>query len=366
MRSAAQSVGDADLGPRPLPDEPLHIVDSLDFRFIRQDHCSSDVIREICTFVDTQNTSHPFQLPQWEGKGACFALLRRSGKLRWFALCGVFFPAGRYLSPIKGLTINRGPVCDDLDILQEGIDRLVEHARNNGFACIDIAPEWEGDFAANAAGMLLANGWLARPAARISLRLDLRPDPEKLLSGFRKATRYEIRRSEREGVEVSMADVDSADDCESWLRLYLNMAMEKRFEADQAVYVRQVLSWLRGDTERGGLFLSHQNGKLLGGILVVRCGMRCWYLLGATVKNCKPSAGHLLQWRAIQWARERGCVEYDFSGYQEAASNGPAFFKGGFGGNVVHFLPSQRYVLSPWRIRVCNLMTRLRSRLLSR
>jgi hypothetical protein len=343
----------------------LRIVDALDFQFAPADQCSGSVVREISNFVDAQDTSHPFQLPQWEGTGAYFATLRRQGEIRWFALCGVFFPAGRYLRQIRALVINRGPVCDDTELRDSGLQHLIEQSRLRGFGCIDIAPEWTGDVGAAASAMLAETGWQSQASARSSLRLDLGQTSDRLLGSFRKATRYEIRRSEREEVEIRMTDADR-DEREEWLRMYLDMAQEKQFEADQAGHTRQVLDWLAGEPQRGGLFLAKKNGKMLGGILVIRCAARCWYLLGATCKDSKFSVGHLLQWKAIQWAREHQCREYDFGGYQEAATTGPAFFKSGFGGRVVHFPPSHRYVLSPWQMRVCSLMAKVRTRLLYR
>jgi hypothetical protein len=342
-------------------DEQLQIVDALDFQFVSASRSPAHLVQEIVGFLDTQNTSHPFQFPQWAGKGTYLAMFRRQAELRWFAQCGVFYPAGRILRPIRALTLNRGPVCDDLDLMETGLRRLVEAGSREGFAFIDIAPEWTGDFAESAGGMLARNGWQPLSARRSSLRLDLSPDLDQLLGNFRKVTRYEIRRSERQEVEVSMARDES--DCDHWLRLYLEMAKEKQFAAEDCGHIRHVLRWLGAQASRGGLLLAHKDRRLLGGIVIVRTGARCWYLLGATSKDDKFSAGHLLQWRAIQWAKKQGCLEYDFSGgeYREGVDGGTAFFKRGFCDDVVHFLPSHRHVISGTRVRVSDLVSKFRA-----
>lgn len=342
-------------------DKELEIVDSLDF--VSGAHCPEHVVREIATFLDTQNTSHPFQFPQWAGRGGYLAAFRRQGELRCFAQCGVFYPAGRIFWSIRALTVNRGPVCDDLDLIEAGLRHLVETGSRMGFTFIDITPEWTGEFAESAGSMLARNGWQPHPATRSSLLLDLGPNLDQLLANFRKVTRYEIRRSERQDVEVRTARDEN--DYEHWLRLYLGMAKVKHFAAEDSSHIRHLLRWLGAEAGRGGLWLAHKEGRLLGGIVIVRSGGRCWYVLGATSKDDKFSAGHLLQWRAIQWAKEIGCREYDFGGYREGANSGPAFFKRGFCENVVRFLPPHRYMLSQSRHRGSGLIAVLRRSLQS-
>ena len=343
------------------PGEQIEIVDS--FEFLKSSECPAPVVLEITDFLDRQNTSHPFQFPQWAGEGARFALSRRHGKLRWFALCGVSYPASRLLPPIRALTVNRGPVADDLDTMEIGLDRLVKTAALEGFTFVDIMPEWAGDFARAAENILARNDWKTTDAARTSLRLDLSGSLEELFAGFRKVTRYEIRRAEREQAAVKMAS--SAREHDDWCRMYSEMATTKHFAAGDLEHLRGVLHWLSGEPDRGGLLLAHRNGRLLGGAMIVRAGARCWYVLGATSKEDKFSAGHLLQWKALQWAREAGCREYDFGGFTPGAKGGPAFFKSGFCDNVVSFLPAHRFVISPNRYRTSEIVGHLRRKLRS-
>jgi len=340
----------------------LRTDDALDFQFVRAAQCSAPLLREIGDFLDSQDTSHPFQLPQWGGSGAHLALLRRQGRLQWFAQCGVVYPAGRLLRPIRALTVYRGPICDDLEQLENGLRRLVDQGRKMRVACIDIAPEWTGGFADSARAALAQNGWQATSATRCSLRLDLRRDPEQLLASFRSTTRYKIRRSEGAGIKVTIARDET--EFHHFLRLYVEMASQKQFPAADSKFLLRLFRSLAAERDRGALFLAWESGELKGGILVVRSGVRCWYILGATAKDSKFSSGHLLQWRAIEWAKEKGCFEYDFGGYREGMSSGPAYFKRGFSDRVVHFVPPHRYIVSQRRRRLGELASSLRSRFL--
>lgn len=363
MRSQAAKAVDVDL-PRQVAatGSGMRTADTVDFELVRGSQSSTALLNEISDFLDTQETSHPFQLPQWSRSGARWALLRSQGRLGWFAQCGVLYPAGRPLPFIRALTVYRGPICDDLQQMEIGLRHLIAESRKMRVAYVDIAPEWTGAFAESARPMLARNGWQALPGVRSSLRLDLRPPSEQLLTGFRSTTRYKIRRSERAGVRVTMA-CDDTEFC-GFIRLYLKMASEKQFTGEDADFLLHVFRWLAPNRARGGLFLAWEGGMLKGGILVVRSGVRCWYILGATTKDSKFSAGHLLHWRAIEWAKENGCLEYDFGGFREGMSTGPAYFKSGFCDRVVHFVPAHRYIVSQHRRRLAEFTSSVRSRFL--
>jgi hypothetical protein len=339
----------------------FRVEDTPEFRFIRTSQCPALVLQEMCDFLDAQDTSHPFQFPKWSEGESQLAWLRHQGRVRWFAHCGILYPASRILRSVRALTVTRGPVCDDLEVMELGLRHLAEAGRGMGVAYIDIAPEWCERYAERAKPILSRNGWQALPATRTSLRLELSPDLDDLLAGFRKTTRYEIRRSERQPATVTIADKES--DWHDFFRLYREMAIQKHFRAESADFLLKVFRWLAADRNRGGLFLAREDGTLRGGVVIVRSGVRCWYVFGATSKDSKLGAGYLLQWRVIQWAKEKGCLEYDFGGFREGACSGPALFKRGFGGRVVKFLPPHRYVVSPGRLWTSDFINGVRHRL---
>ena len=344
-------------------DDELRIDDTLDFQFVGVSRCSPLLLEEISSFLETQDTAHPFQLPQWSGGagGARVALLRRQGQLQWYAHCGVLYPAGRVLRPIRALRVNRGPICDDLELMEIGLRQLVAESRKRRIAYVEIAPEWTGDFAESASTVLAQNGWQALPGARSSLRLDLNPDLEHLFASFRKTTRNSIRQAEGGGIKVTIAHDET--DCRDFVRLYATMFSQKRIHGDDSDFVFRKLRWLVADQGRGGLFLAWEDGILRGGAAIFRSGIRCWYVWGATSKDGNRSSGHLLQWQAIQWAKEQGCLEYDFGGVREGIKTGPALFKTGFCDRVVHFLPPHRHVVSEGRYRILNVVSGVRRRL---
>jgi len=342
-RASAPTLNHEISRPKKTSSGELQIVDS--FELTKPPDSSSPLIAEVESFLDGQGTSHPFQLPKWGQNTGLWALFRRRGQLCWFAQCGVFYPAGRLLASVQALVVNRGPVAVNPECLLEGLSEFTKVAAERGFTLVDIIPEWTCDSDADITAKIRMNGWQPIGNARKSLRLDLSRDADQLMTGFRKVVRYEIRRAERLNIVVKPACTES--EYEAWLGLYISMAKAKHFTAEDPNHIRRILQWLGTESGRGSLLLAHYQSKLVGGVVIVRSGARCWYVFGATVKSEQFSAGHLLQWRALQWAKDNGCREYDFGGYTQDAKTGPAFFKEGFCDNVVTFPAASRYILRP-------------------
>jgi CelD/BcsL family acetyltransferase involved in cellulose biosynthesis len=329
------------------------------FEFLKTQELAPELHREIEAFLECQITSHPFQFPSWAGKGngvadegTYCAIARQEGEMRWFALCCVNFPAGRWLRPIRSLTIYRGPVCDDAELTLDGLRWLLGKGRELGFAYVEIVPDWVERPEWTVGRTLSSEGWRQlRSESATSLRLALDAGTDELFAGFRKATRYEIRRSEREGIAIRLARDE--EDLRKFQRIHFEMAEKKNFSAEDPDHLSQILRWIVNQEDRGALLLAFNETSLLGGTLVVRAATRAWYVLGATTKVDRLSAGHLLQWHAIRWAKEHGCADYDFGGYREGVNTGPPFFKRGFCQNVVQFSPAYRY---PLNRRLCSIL----------
>jgi lipid II:glycine glycyltransferase (peptidoglycan interpeptide bridge formation enzyme) len=254
------------------------------------------------------------------------------------------------------LTVNRGPVGDDREVWQAGLNELVEWARGNGLVYLDVAPDWLRGPDPHAVADLNQD-WKPLGEGRVSLRLDLTRTPDELLAQFRKNTRYEVRRAERAAI---VGPSREQSDIEDFLSLYVRTAGRKGFSADSPGHLRDILRWLIGEPSRGALLLARDGRVVAGGAVIVRSGKRCWYVWGASDRHDQFSAGHLLQWHALLWAKSQGCTEYDFGGYTPGATSGPAWFKEGFGGQVVHFIPAHRYVLRRRPYRLFRILSRAR------
>jgi serine/alanine adding enzyme len=229
---------------------------------------------------------------------------------------------------------------------------------------------------------LLLHGF--RPAdplqPRSTLHLDLTPAPDRLLAAMSKGHRADIRRAVREGVGVRIG-VRPAD-----LDAFYTVMEQTSARAGFAIHSRAYyqLAWeLFGADGRALLALAERNGQTIAACMILAWAGAGLYLYGGSNEDgLRSGANHALQWHALQWAREQGCVLYDFWGIPDALAQaataddagerarleaaaqadplqGVFRFKKGFGGQVVRYLPAYDRVYIPplyalWRRRFSN------------
>lgn len=315
--------------------------------------------REIQEFLDSQDTGHPFQFPQWSRSGSRVILVRKDGRICWAGTFGVQKPLGRRFPWIRALIANRGPVCDDHQLWEAAAGELAEQMQEESFAYLDVLPEWISETDGAHPSFASHPKWQGVGNERSTLRLDLKAGEDEIFSNFRKISRYEVRRAERLGTIVSTVSTDSEID--EFLGIYERMASRKAFVPDSVDDMRRIIRWLVGSESRGALLTGSARGVVQGGAVIARCGRRCWYVWGASDREEHLTIGHILQWKALLWAKSHGCTEYDFGGYTPGATSGPAWFKEGFGGTVVRLVSPHRRVIEPTRYNVFRAISKVGS-----
>lgn len=170
--------------------------------------------------------------------------------------------------------------------------------------------------------------------------MDLKKDSDVLLARMKPKTRYNINLSKRKGVEVKSLGIESLD---VWYELYRQTAQRNNFFLHDINYFRIVLSARANDSlspARVFLLVAHVDERPLAAMFLVITGVRGTYLYGASAtENRNYMATYALQWRAMQLAKDMGCIEYDFFGVSPIGdSSHPMYglyrFKTGFGGTM--------------------------------
>jgi lipid II:glycine glycyltransferase (peptidoglycan interpeptide bridge formation enzyme) len=210
---------------------------------------------------------------------------------------------------------------------------------------------------------------------RTSIHLDLTPPPEQLFARLSKGHRADIRRAERQGVQVRSGTMR---DIPTFYAILRDTSQRAAFGIHPETYYR--LAW---DLFRpaSNLLLAEQDGHPIAAHIVFANQQMGYYFYGgATAQGLRVGANHLLQWHAIQWARHRGCRGYDLWGIPDAlgraaatrnedqrevllaeAHNDPMIgvyrFKKGFGGDIVRYISAFDRVFVPplyglWRRRM--------------
>ncbi|MGM0550179.1 MAG: lipid II:glycine glycyltransferase FemX [Bacteroidota bacterium] len=163
---------------------------------------------------------------------------------------------------------------------------------------------------------------------------------ENLLSGMKSKTRYNIRLSQRKGVEIRNA---TRNDLQIWMKLYKDTARRNGIHLQGLDVFPAVLN--ASEKVRGShveLLLAEHDGEPLAGMFLAYSQNRVTYLFGASSTNKRNlMATYALQWEAMQRGKQAGCTYYDMFGVAPAPEPAhPMYglyrFKTGFGGHLFH------------------------------
>lgn len=257
--------------------------------------------------------------------------------------------------PLRVQYVPKGPVLDYTrgDLLNRILGQLEATARRERALFIKIDPDVErGTPAAETTlAVLRDRGW-HRSEEEIQFRntvlLDLTPSLDDLLRGMKSKWRYNVRLAERQGVTVRRA---SRDELPSLYDMYRETASRGGFVIRPEAYYRD--AW--GSFMDHGLaqpFIAEVENQPVAMVIIYRFGPRAIYMYGASRSiHREKMPNNLLQWEAIQWAKEQGCTIYDMWGApDELDESDPLWgvyrFKKGFGGRFVQHTGAWDYTVS--------------------
>jgi lipid II:glycine glycyltransferase (peptidoglycan interpeptide bridge formation enzyme) len=194
-----------------------------------------------------------------------------------------------------------------------------------------------------------ANNSFGGTQPRCVMKLDISAPLEEVMNTFHKKWSYNIRLSERKGVEVRMSE--SRFDLDVFYELYRTTGQRDGFVGWPRPYFDKLWDTLI-EPGLARLFLTYHEGKALSGAISFLLPPQCWYVFGASGnegRNLMPN--HAMQWAMIRWAKEHGCTVYDFRGVHDIKPNedgtmpsmmdspdGLVRFKAGFGAEVVEYI----------------------------
>ncbi|NUP19408.1 MAG: peptidoglycan bridge formation glycyltransferase FemA/FemB family protein [Streptomyces sp.] len=275
-----------------------------------------------------------------------------------------------------------GPVADWNDPHIDGwLDLLLEHLRRAGAFAVRIGPSpayrrWDaarlkpltgpgrrlGDVLASevdplgtaVAERLRARGWRRCGGDGTGADGDAQPrhvfhvplagrTTEDLWSGLNQEWRRNVRRAQKEGVEVV---VGSAAELPDFYRLLGATERRDGFRLGRslAYYERQYAALNAEEPGRMKLYLARHQGEILAAHTMITVGRRVWYQTGASAdhrREVRPS--NALQWRMLQDAHALGADVYDMRGIPstldpDERAYGLLRWKLGTGGQVVETL----------------------------
>jgi len=275
---------------------------------------------------------------RWREKNLSHLILRDGDDVVGMAQLRIVRPAGL---PVGVAYLRWGPLChrsgSDLD--RDLVRTIAEALRNeyvkkrglylevlpNAFGGTRRAELFESEFY----GFDRRPG-LSREEYRTFL-LDISPPLEDLRKNLDKKWRNQLNASARNNLEV----VEGSDTAHygEFSALYEQMWQRKKFDSAVSVDEFQAIQERLPDRQKLRIFICRLEGKPVSGLVCSALGQNAIYLLGATnEEGMKVKASYLLQWTAIQSAKERGCRSYDLGGIDPLANPGVHHFKSGLSG----------------------------------
>ena len=185
-----------------------------------------------------------------------------------------------------------------------------------------------------------------------TVKIPLIPD-EALLAQMRQNTRYSVRLAQRRGVQIVRLGEDATVD--DFYGLLTDTADRNAFSVHARAYYADFLAIFGDDAL---CLFAYADGELAAALIAARFGDEAIYMYGASsTQNRAHGAASLLQFEAMRWARESGCLRYDLWGIpmedddavHEDGTRYPSTkgddrrglfrFKTGFGGEIVSYPP---------------------------
>jgi len=188
-----------------------------------------------------------------------------------------------------------------------------------------------------------------------STRIFLSGEEEEILSLMKNKWRYNIRLSEKKGVQIEKhfgSDSDFAEKLDVFYDLYRITAERDGIGIHPKSYYESLLKKSSEDRAAGKdapfvtLYIAKHEEDYLGAIITLFCKDEGVYLYGCSSnvkRNLMPN--FLLQWTAMKDAKAYGCPYYDMYGMpptddENHPMHGLYLFKTGFGGKNYHRIGS--------------------------
>ena len=203
--------------------------------------------------------------------------------------------------------------------------------------------------------------------------VDLLGSDEDWLQRMKPKTRYNIRLAMKKDIKIQYND-----DVDTFFELMLETSDRDNFGVHTKVYYKTAYQLFK-ENNNVALLIAYYQDRPLAGLMVFRSGERSWYFYGASnnkERNRMPT--YLLQFEAMRWAKEQGCISYDLWGIPDVDEQilesefdkrsdglwGVYRFKRGFGGEIVKSAPAYDRVYHPLLYKAIGWYQKLRGNLL--
>ena len=249
-----------------------------------------------------------------------------------------------------------GPVCDDREAMVESVIRIAGYYSSKGYWYLGIQPYrksgFDGDYIEYALNQHLRITYLfTNRHTKSSLEIDLRKDKDTIWSAFSKGHKSAVKKAI--GHNISVVEMSSASELDGFLLLYDKMKKARGIGGHTVSEIIHICRYIADNNCGVILMAKTQDATVIGCSVFASQGKSVRYLLSASDPERRDlPITHLIIYRAIELAKERGFTFFDFWGYNHFANPDEQMakinrFKRGFGGYYTFFMKKMNISLIP-------------------
>lgn len=180
--------------------------------------------------------------------------------------------------------------------------------------------------------------------------LDIAPSEKELLANMRKSTRYLIKKSLTQNLDLEITN--DSKSTEILFKLQKETVKRHGFVGfPQSLFKTEIESFTKD--KNASVFICKMGKIPLACAIIIFYGDTAYYHFSAsTLRYPKIQASYFLQWEIIKEAKKRGMRYYNFWGIAPENSHrhrfaGVTLFKTGFGGERIDWLHAHDFPISP-------------------
>ncbi len=281
------------------------------------------------------------------------------------AYAGVVEPAKRG----RHLAIAGGPILDwsDKSLVKFVFDDIKNAGKKNNCIFVRVRPQLERDEKAfrlfSKLGLKKAPTFLSVEYAAV---LDLNKSEEEIVKGMHRRIRYAVNNARNKGFTIEKSQ--DPKDIHEFYQIELATAKRQSFVAFSEEYLTKQFSAFAKNDE-AVLYTAKYNGEILAQNFMIFYGNEASYHYAVSTElGTKMSGSPILHVEAMRDARARGIKRYNLWGIVgEDEKNhrfyGVSFFKRGFGGDEVKYLPAHDMIIAPIKYQKTKLIETVRKKI---
>ena len=165
-----------------------------------------------------------------------------------------------------------------------------------------------------------------------TILMDLSPSLSELRKGLRPHWQRELKVAEKQKVEILEGVHDEL--FEMFIGTYKDMVARKKFREPNDIREFREIQRRLPDDLKMKIMLCRSSEGLCAGLIASVVGGTAMYLFGATSsKGMKTRGSYLLQWKLIEWLKEKQVPRYDLNGINPEVNPGTYKFKSDLAGD---------------------------------